>query len=116
MRRRDDRDEGDIGRDHLGERLHFAGRADAGFDHRELVPRAVEPRERQRDTDVIIKVTLGGEHAVWPATEEEREKIFRRCLPRTAGNPNDFPAKRAAMFARDGLKRRERIADDKLRE
>jgi acyl-CoA synthetase (AMP-forming)/AMP-acid ligase II len=32
---------------------------------------AQKPRERQRDADVVVKVTLGGEHAVWPATDSE---------------------------------------------
>jgi hypothetical protein len=46
--------------------------------------RGVQPGERQRDADVVVEVTLGGDDAARSATEEERQQVLGRGLACTA--------------------------------
>ena len=115
VRRGDQRDDAVVGLDHLGEARHLTGPVDASLNHRDGVHCRIELRQCERDAEEVVEVALGGEDARRSA-EEQSEQILGRGFAGAAGNADDGAVKFAAVFARDDLKRRERIGDDELRQ
>ena len=62
VRGRHQRDQGEVGLDHVRERRHLPRRTDARLDHRKFVPAGIEPRERERHAKVVVEVALGRQH------------------------------------------------------
>lgn len=116
VRGSDERDDGDVGLDHRGERGHLAGSADAGFDHGKAVARGIEPRERERHAQVIVEVAFGGKDVARIGGKEEGQQVFGGRLAGAAGDADHGTAESAAVFARDRLEGGERVGDDELGE
>ena len=115
MRRSDERDKAVLGFDHVGQRLHLAGTADAGLNDRGQMDRRVEPGQGQRHAEMVVQVALGRQHR-GGAAEQQAKQILGRGLAHATRDANDRAVKFPPVFARNPLQRPERIRHDKLRQ
>ncbi len=115
VRGADERHQGNVGLDHRRKHAHLARRADPRLDNGVPVAGRVEPRQGERDADLVVEVALGCEHARGLSPKQERQELLRRCLARASRDPDDLPGKSPSLLAGHRLERRQRVGNDELR-
>ena len=116
MRWRNESDDCQIRFNHRRKRSHFPRSTDASFNHRKPVVVRIESRKRQRNTQVIVEISLRRQHPVLRPTQQQRQQILGGRFPGAARNADHRPSERATMLASNRLKRRQWIRDNQLRQ